>query len=139
MITWPALCPAGNTFWNKIPKSWLPIYRISSSFFALHLLASLKATECSTGPFHRTNISKLNFASGRTGGTAGAASSTLVKLSLIIDYLPSHKSIRLFLQMRIIDFLQTIDFSPSLIQGKKWKCGVFLPKWRVDRFNDTQK
>ncbi len=34
------------------------------------------------GPFHRTNISKLNFTSGRTGRTAGPASSTLVKLSL---------------------------------------------------------
>ncbi len=32
--------------------------------------------------FRRTNISKLNFASGRTGRTAGPASSTLVKLSL---------------------------------------------------------
>ncbi len=33
--------------------------------------------------FCRTNISKLSFASGRTGRTAGPASSTLVKLSLI--------------------------------------------------------
>ncbi len=50
MITRPALCPAGSTFWNKTPKSQLPINQISSSFFAPHLLASLKATECSTGP-----------------------------------------------------------------------------------------
>ncbi len=34
----------------------------------------------SIGPIH---ISKLNFASGRTGRTAGPANSTLVKLSLI--------------------------------------------------------
>ncbi len=38
MITWPALCPAGSTFWNKTPKSQFPINRISSSFFAPHLL-----------------------------------------------------------------------------------------------------
>ncbi len=50
MITRPALYPAGSTFWNKTPKSQLPINRISSSFFASHLLASLKAIECSTGP-----------------------------------------------------------------------------------------
>ncbi len=78
--------PAGSTFWNKIPKSQLPINRISSSFFFVsHLLASLKAIiECSVGPSGRTNISKLNFASGRTGKTAGPASSTLVKLSLTV-------------------------------------------------------
>ncbi len=35
--------------------------------------------------FHRTNISKLNFASGRTGRMAGPASSKLVKLSLKED------------------------------------------------------
>ncbi len=80
MITQPALCPTGSTFWNKTPKSQFPMNRISSSFFfAPHLPASLKAIECSTGPFDRTNISKLNFASGRT---AGLSSSTLVKLSL---------------------------------------------------------
>ncbi len=82
MITQPALCPAGSTFWNKTPKSQLPINQISSSFFALHLLASLNAIESSTGPSGKTNISKLNFASGKTGRTAGLASSMLVKLSL---------------------------------------------------------
>ncbi len=82
MITRPALCPAGSTFWNKTPKSQLLINRISSSFFVPHLLASLKAIEYSTAPSDETNISKLNFASGRTGRTAGPAS-TLVKLSLI--------------------------------------------------------
>ncbi len=90
MITRPALCPAGSTFWNKTPESQLPINRISSSFFfAPHLLASLKAIECSTGPSIGTNISKLsklNFASGRTGRMAGPASSTLVKLSLRLIY-----------------------------------------------------
>ncbi len=80
MINRLALCPAGSTFWNKTPKSQLLINRISSSFFAPHLLASLKAIECSTGLSGRTNISKLNFASGRTGRTTGPASSTLVKL-----------------------------------------------------------
>ncbi len=50
MITWPALCPAGSTFWNKTRKSQLPINRISSFFFVPYLLASLKAVECSTGP-----------------------------------------------------------------------------------------
>ncbi len=50
MITWPALCPARITFWNQTPKSQLPINRISLSFFALHLLASLKAIKCITGP-----------------------------------------------------------------------------------------
>ncbi len=50
MITWPAICPARSTFWNKTPKSQLPINRISSSFFAPHLSALLKAIlECSTG------------------------------------------------------------------------------------------
>ncbi len=44
-----------------------------------HLLASLKATECGTGPFVRTNILKLNFASGRTGRM-------VVKLSLTITF-----------------------------------------------------
>ncbi len=33
MTTRPALCPAGSTFWNKTPKSQLPIYRISFCFF----------------------------------------------------------------------------------------------------------
>ncbi len=43
---------SGSTFWNKTPKSQLSINRISSFFFfAPHLLASLKAIECSTGPF----------------------------------------------------------------------------------------
>ncbi len=85
MITWPALCPARSTPWNKTPESQLPINRISSSFFAPYLLASLKAIECSTGlsnPSGRTNISTLNFANGRTSRMAGPASSTLVKLSL---------------------------------------------------------
>ncbi len=83
MITRPALCPAGSTFWIKTSKSQLPINRISSYFFALHPLALLKAIECSTAPSGKTNISKLNFTSGRTGRMAGpAASSTLVKLSL---------------------------------------------------------
>ncbi len=51
-------------------------------FFGPHLLASLKAIECSTSPSDRTNISKLNFASGRTGRTAVPSSGTLVKLLL---------------------------------------------------------
>ncbi len=84
MITRPALCPTESTFWNKTPKSQLTINRILSSFFLRPIyLASLKAVECSMGPSSKTNISKLNFPSGRIGRTAGAASSTLVKLSLI--------------------------------------------------------
>ncbi len=79
MITWPALCPAGSTFWNKTPKSQLPINRVSSSFFCLTSTGITESNRMQYGPFHRSNISKLNFASGRT---ASPASSTLVKLSL---------------------------------------------------------
>ncbi len=97
MVTRPALCPARSTFWNKTPKSQLPINRISSSFFFVpHLLATLKAIECGTGPSGGTNISKLNFASGRTDRTAGPASSTLVKLSL-----SWHITLSLLLKMEI--------------------------------------
>ncbi len=84
MITRPALCPVGSPFWNKTPKFQLPINRIYHIFLAPHLLASLKAIECSTGPSSKTYIPKLNFASSRTGRTAGPASSTLVKLELRI-------------------------------------------------------
>ncbi len=35
MVTRPALCIAGSTFWNKILKSQLPINRISLSFFCV--------------------------------------------------------------------------------------------------------
>ncbi len=35
MITWPALCPAESTSWNKTPKSQLPVNRISSPIFFL--------------------------------------------------------------------------------------------------------
>ncbi len=82
MITRPALCPAGSPCWNKTPKSQLPINGIHHLLFAPHLLASLKAVECSTGPSGRTNIPKSNFASGRTGRTAGLASSTLASYHL---------------------------------------------------------
>ncbi len=81
MITRPALCPAGSTFWNKVPKSQLPYNRISSFFCATFT----NITECNRiqhGSFRRTNLSKLNFANGRISRTAGPASSTPVKLSL---------------------------------------------------------
>ncbi len=80
MITWPALCPAGSTFWNKTPKSQLPINWISSSIFCTAGIT--ESNRMQYGSFRMTNISQLNFAGGRTGRTAGPASSTLVKLSL---------------------------------------------------------
>ncbi len=85
MITWPALCPAGSTFWNKTSRSQLPINRISSSFFCAASTGITEINRMQYGFFRRTNVSKLNFASGRTGRTAGPASSTLVKLSLKIS------------------------------------------------------
>ncbi len=84
MITWPALCPAGSTFWNKTPKSQLPFNRISSSFFCAASVGITESNRMQQRSFRRTNISKLNFASGRTGRTAGPVSSMLVKLSLIL-------------------------------------------------------
>ncbi len=66
MITRPALCPAGSTFWNKTPKSQLPINRISSSFFCAASTGITKSNRMQYGSFRRTNTSKLNFASGRT-------------------------------------------------------------------------
>ncbi len=84
MITWPALCPAGSTFCNKIPKSQLLVSQISSSFFCAVSTGITESNRMQYSSFHRTNISKLNFASGRTSRTACPASSTLVKLSLKI-------------------------------------------------------
>ncbi len=84
MITRSALCPPGSTFWNKTPKSRLPINQISSSFFGPHTYTGItESNRMQYGSFGGTNISKLNFASGGTGRMAGPASSTLVKLSLM--------------------------------------------------------
>ncbi len=78
------LHPAGSTFWNKTPKSQLPINRISSFFFFCTTSTGItESNKMQYGFFRRTNISKLNFASVRTGRMAGPASSTLFKLSLI--------------------------------------------------------
>ncbi len=71
MITRPTLCPAGSTFWNKTPKSRLPINQISSSFFWATSTAVTESNRMQYGSFRRTNISKLNFASSKAGGTAG--------------------------------------------------------------------
>ncbi len=82
MITWPALCPAGSTFWNKTTKSQLPINRISSSLFCAASTGITGSNWMQYESFRRTSISKLNFASDRTGRMAGPARSTLIKLSL---------------------------------------------------------
>ncbi len=67
---------------EKISQISAPSTKFHNLFFVSHLLVSLKAIEFSMGPSVRTNISKLNFASGGTSRTAGPGSSTLVKLSL---------------------------------------------------------
>ncbi len=82
MITRSVLCPAEVPSGIKLPNLSSQSTEFHHLFFATHLLALLKAIECSTGPPGRTNISKLNFASGRTGKTAGPASNKLAKLSL---------------------------------------------------------
>ncbi len=85
MITRSVLCPAEVPSGIKLPNISSQTTEFHHLFFTPHLLASLKAIECNTGSSSGTNISKLsklNFASGRTGRTAGPASSTLVKLSL---------------------------------------------------------
>ncbi len=88
MITWTALCPAGSTL-NKTPKFQVPINQISGPnqpnfiiFFCATSTGINESNRMQYGSCHRTNISKLNFVSGRTGRTAGPTSSTLVKLSL---------------------------------------------------------
>ncbi len=77
MINRPVLCPAGSTFQNKAPNQ--PNFII---FFCVVSTGITESSRMQFGSFHRTNISKLNFASGKTGGTADPASSMLVKLSL---------------------------------------------------------